>query len=79
MPGLARKRSALAEEWCRPGKTFRRRNFIRALCEEESQRLGVTIGYEQMRLPFFAGHQLSKITVREVDRYRTTKMAEGML
>jgi hypothetical protein len=30
-------------------------------------------------LPFFAGHLLSEITVREVDRYKTTKAAEGTL
>jgi integrase len=30
-------------------------------------------------LPFFAEHRLSEITVREVDRYRAAKMAEGVL
>jgi integrase len=30
-------------------------------------------------LPFFAGHRLSEITVREVDRYKTTKATEGVL
>jgi integrase len=30
-------------------------------------------------LPFFAGHRLSEITAREVDRYKTAKAAEGVL
>jgi integrase len=30
-------------------------------------------------LPFFASHRLSEITVREVDRYRSAKVAEGKL
>jgi integrase len=30
-------------------------------------------------LPFFARHKLSEITVREVDRYKTGKAAEGVL
>jgi integrase len=30
-------------------------------------------------LPFFKGHRLSEITVREVDRYKTAKLAEGTL
>jgi integrase len=30
-------------------------------------------------LPFFARHRVDEITVREVDRYRTTKLAEGAL
>jgi integrase len=30
-------------------------------------------------LPFFGRHRLSEITVREVDRYKTTKAAEGVL
>jgi integrase len=30
-------------------------------------------------LPFFARHRLSEITIREVDRYRTTKLREGAL
>jgi integrase len=30
-------------------------------------------------LPFFAGHRLSQITIREVDRYKTAKAAEGIL
>lgn len=33
----------------------------------------------QHLLPFFAGHSLSEITVQEVDRYRTWKLAEGKL
>jgi integrase len=30
-------------------------------------------------LPFFENHQLTEITVREVDRYKTAKLAEGTL
>jgi hypothetical protein len=30
-------------------------------------------------LPFFTSHRLSAITVREVDRYKTTKATEGIL
>ena len=30
-------------------------------------------------LPFFGSHRLSQITIREVDRYKTTKAAEGTL
>ena len=30
-------------------------------------------------LPFFKSHRLSEITVREVDRYKTAKLAEGTL
>jgi integrase len=30
-------------------------------------------------LPFFARHRLSQITIREVDRYKTAKAAEGIL
>src|SRR4051812_3594251 len=30
-------------------------------------------------LPFFSGHRLTEITAREVDRYRTAKVAEGAL
>lgn len=30
-------------------------------------------------LPFFAGHRLSEITVRKVDRYKTAKASEGRL
>lgn len=30
-------------------------------------------------LPFFAGHRLSQITVREVDRYKSAKVRQGVL
>ncbi len=30
-------------------------------------------------LPFFENHQLTEITVREVDRYKTAKLAEGSI
>jgi hypothetical protein len=33
----------------------------------------------QHLLPFFVGHRLSEITVTEVDRYKTAKLAQGRL
>ncbi|HTA33044.1 MAG TPA: site-specific integrase [Solirubrobacteraceae bacterium] len=46
-------------------------------------RPGTALDYEnQLRvhlLPFFKGHLLSQITVAEVDRYRETKIGEGVL
>src|SRR5688572_13939394 len=81
--GIWRAPTTDIEEEAKPEPTFH--EFSSEWLEARKPELGERT-YEDYRwslthhlLPFFKGHRLSQITVREVDRYKTAKLAEGTL
>jgi integrase len=81
--GIWRAPTIDVEQEAKPEPTFH--EFASEWLEARKPELGERT-YEDYRwslthhlLPFFKGHRLSEITVREVDRYKTAKLAEGTL